>query len=242
MTPSSRIFESAGNAPASCGRNTLARHFGNDLFQNMGVTSHIDASVDTPSRGRPREFDRDVVLDNAVRVFCERGYHATSIGDLTAATGLASGSVYKAFKDKRGVYLAALDRYKTTRDAALRAALASATNGRERVRLALVHYAEASHGQRGRLGCMVISGASELATFDDELARWVAGSLRRNETLLAGILADGVTDGSIAPHVDPASTARLLLCVTQGMRVVGKTGGTRKDMLALVDIAMKTLA
>ena len=193
MTPSSRIFESAGNAPASCGRNTLARHFGNDLFQNMGVTSHIDASVDTPSRGRPREFDRDVVLDNAVRVFCERGI----------ARGLVAV---------------------------------------ERVRLALVHYAEASHGQRGRLGCMVISGASELATFDDELARWVAGSLRRNETLLAGILADGVTDGSIAPHVDPASTARLLLCVTQGMRVVGKTGGTRKDMLALVDIAMKTLA
>ena len=230
-----------GRHAARCG-NDLAGHFGNDLFQNGGMTTAIDPSTDAPTRGRPREFDVDVVLDKAVAVFCARGYHATSIGDLTDAMGLASGSVYKAFKDKRGVYLAALDHYKAGSDARLRATLAVGANGRERVRLALAHYAEASHGRRGRLGCMVINGASELATFDDELARWVAASLRRNEALLAGLLREAQADGSIPPHVDPAPTARLLLCLTQGMRVVGKTGATRKDMLALVDIAMKTLA
>ncbi len=201
------------------------------------------APVDVPaSRGRPREFEVDVVLDKAVRVFCERGYHATSIGDLTEATQLASGSLYKAFKDKRGVYLAALSHYKASRDAELRAALAPGHTGFERVRIALTQYAEASHGERGRLGCMVVTGATELATFDDELARWVAASVRRVETLLAGLLREGVADGSIPAHVDPAVTARLLLCLIQGMRVVGKTGGTRKDMLALVDVALKILA
>jgi TetR/AcrR family transcriptional repressor of nem operon len=199
-------------------------------------------AVDTPSRGRPREFDMDVVLDKAVRIFCERGYHATSIGDLTEATRLTSGSLYKAFKDKRGIYLAALTHYKASRDAELRAVLAPARNGFDRVRIALTHYAEASHGERGRLGCMVVTSAAELATFDDELARWVAASLRRNETLLAGLLRDGLADGSIPAHVEPGVTARLLLCLVQGMRVVGKTGGTRKDMLALVDVALKTLA
>jgi AcrR family transcriptional regulator len=197
---------------------------------------------DTPTRGRPREFDVGEALDKAVHVFCERGYHATSIGDLSEATGLTSGSLYKAFKDKRGLYVAALTHYKESRDAELRAALAPGRNGLERVRAALLHYAESSHGARGRLGCLVINSATELATFDAELGRWVTGSLRRIETLLAGLLRDGVADGSVPPHVDPAATGRLLLCLVQGMRVVGKTGPTRKEMLALVDVALKTLA
>ena len=200
------------------------------------------ALPDTPNRGRPREFDVGEALDRAVRVFCERGYHATSIGDLTEATGLASGSLYKAFKDKRGLYVAALSHYKDARDAELRAALAPARTGRARVHAALLHYAEASHGERGRLGCLVINGASEIATFDPELARWLSGSLRRNETLLAGLLREGIADGSVPAHIDPAAAGRLLLCLIQGMRVVGKTGTTRKDTLALVDLALKALA
>ena len=203
---------------------------------------HDTALADTRTRGRPREFDLGEALDHAVRVFCERGYHATSIGDLTEATGLTSGSLYKAFKDKRGLYVAALAHYKESRDAELRTALAAGRTGRERVRAALGHYAEASHGERGRLGCLVINSATELATFDAELGRWVAQSLRRNETLLAGLLREGLADGSVPPHVDPVVTARLLLCLIQGMRVVGKTGVTRKDTLALVDVALKTLA
>ncbi|MDA4634974.1 TetR/AcrR family transcriptional regulator, partial [Escherichia coli] len=63
------------------------------------------ASDTMRGRGRPREFDMNEALDKALRVFSERGYHATSIGNLTDAMQLASGSVYKAFKDKRGVFL-----------------------------------------------------------------------------------------------------------------------------------------
>jgi len=44
-------------------------------------------------RGHRREFDMDDALDQAIRIFRERGYNATSIGDLTDAMGLASGSL-----------------------------------------------------------------------------------------------------------------------------------------------------
>lgn len=190
-------------------------------------------------RGRPREFDTEAALDSAIRVFCERGYHATSIGDLTSATGLASGSLYKAFQDKRGVFLAALGRYKTVRDAALRRAIAPAATGKERVRLALAFYADASHGALGRRGCLVVAGATELATFDDEAARWVAAALLRIEAAITELLREGVADGSVPSGIDAAATARALLCMVQGMRLVGKTGRSRKDMHALVDVAMK---
>ena len=183
----------------------------------------------------------DDVLDKAVRVFCERGYHATSIGDLTLAMELASGSVYKAFKDKRGVFLAALDRYKTVRDAQLREAIDRAQTGRERIHSALSFYAESSYGASGRQGCLVARSAAELAALDADVARWVTAALVRNEALLRELIQQGQADGSIGAHVDGEATARLMLCVIQGMRVVGKTGRSRKEMAAVVEVAMKAL-
>lgn len=182
----------------------------------------------------------DEALDKAVRVFCERGYHATSVGDLTSAMELASGSVYKAFKDKRAVFLSAFDRYKTVRDQKLRTATGTTGNGRERIQKALTFYVKASQGAEGRQGCLVVGSATELAIDDAEVARRVAAALDRNEAFMADLIRQGQTDGSIPRHIDPDDTARLMVCLTQGMRVVGKTG-RRLHAARLVDVAMKML-
>ena len=58
-----------------------------------------------------KQFDREEVLDCAMRVFWERGYEATSIQDLVEATGLSRGSLYATFSDKKLLFLAVLARY-----------------------------------------------------------------------------------------------------------------------------------
>ncbi|WP_431322584.1 TetR/AcrR family transcriptional regulator [Rhizobium sp. YTU87027] len=199
------------------------------------------ATLSTRTRGRPREFDRDVALDKALQVFSERGYHAASISELTEAMGLASGSVYKAFKDKRGIFLAAFDRYRTVRRGLLDARMAKVGTGREKIRELLAHYALSSHGASGRRGCLVVSSANDLALFDEEAAERVAAAFMANENLIIDLLRLGQSDGSIAAEIDVAATARTLLCVTKGMRVVGKTGRREEDMVAVADTAMKLI-
>src|SRR5271169_661669 len=98
----------------------------------------------TRPRGRPREFDINAALDQAIRVFREQGYNATSIGDLIAAMGLASGSIYKAFRDKRAVFLAAFDRYTVLRNEQLAAVVRTAKPARERLRDVLAFYVESA--------------------------------------------------------------------------------------------------
>jgi TetR/AcrR family transcriptional repressor of nem operon len=180
-------------------------------------------------------------LGAAIRVFRERGYHATSVADLKQATALASGSIYKAFKDKRAVFLAAFDQYVSERDALRTSALKHCGTGKERLRELLRGYAESSSGVEGQRGCLVVGSAVELSTFDGELARRVKGVLGRNEALLADIIREGQADGSITPDVDVEAAARLMLCVLQGMRVVGKTGRTRDEMLAVVEVALRVI-
>ncbi len=193
------------------------------------------------SRGRPREFDTDEALDQAVRVFSERGYAGTSISDLTQATRLAQGSLYKAFKDKRTLFLAAFDRYRARRMAKLQRSIDACGTGRERLRAMLAFYADASQGTMGRTGCLVVGSAVELSLFDKPAAQHVAAAVARNEALLAELIRQGEADGSIAPQADAGTAARMLLCLTLGMRVVGKTGRTRAQMLAVADAALKVL-
>ncbi|WP_454649955.1 TetR/AcrR family transcriptional regulator [Bradyrhizobium liaoningense] len=191
--------------------------------------------------GRPREFDMDTALDRAVRVFRERGYHATSIGDLTAAMRLATGSVYKAFRDKHAVFLAAFERYTALRQEQTRSAAARGANGREQIRNVLLSYVEHSRGIEGRRGCLVVGSAVELSAHDAMVAARVSAQLATNESFIAGLIRAGQADGSIPRHVAPDDTARLMLCITQGMRVVGKAR-LPLDGGRLVGVAMKLLA
>lgn len=183
----------------------------------------------------------DTALDGAVRVFRERGYHATSIGDLTAAMRLATGSVYKAFRDKHAVFVAAFERYATVRREQTRSVAARGANGRERLRLLLESYVEHSQGVEGRRGCLVVGSAVELSAVDPVVGAKVNAQLKSNEAFIAGLIREGQADGSIPDHVAADDTARLMICITQGLRVVGKAR-LPLDGMRLVGVAMKLLA
>lgn len=202
----------------------------------------LDTAVVVPrAAGRPRAFDMDAALDKAIVVFTERGYHGTSIGDLSAAMGVAVGSLYKAFADKKAIFLAAFDRYKQVRNGLRDEAIAPGRNGRERIRLLLHFYADGAHGENGRRGCLVVGAAVELALFDAETDARVARSQAGFEALFEGLVREGQADGSIGAHVDPQVTAHLLYAVIQGMRVIGKGGQDFARALATADAALKIL-
>ena len=63
------------------------------------------------TRGRPREFDTDVALAEALRLFWQKGYEGTSLTDLTDAMGIPRPSLYAAFGNKETLFRRALDLY-----------------------------------------------------------------------------------------------------------------------------------
>src|SRR5262249_29568006 len=190
--------------------------------------------------GRPRSFEMEQVLDAAITVFRRSGLHGASLSDLGQAMRLAPGSIYKAFADKRAIHRAALDRYMKVRQEQLRAAIGRQTDGLAKVRAFLNHYVTSATGAEGLAGCMVVNTAVE-APGDTEAAARVAASLSGLESLLAGLIAEGKRDGSIRVDLDVVATARMIVSLVQGFRVIGKLGKKRTELAPVADQIVRLL-
>lgn len=58
---------------------------------------------------RRRENRRAAILDAALRVFGEKGYHQTHVSDIIAEAGIARGTFYLYFESKSAIFLELLD-------------------------------------------------------------------------------------------------------------------------------------
>ena len=77
------------------------------------------APVAPKRRGRPRAYEPDVALGKALDLFRKGGFAATSLDDLSAATGMNRPSLYGAFGDKRELYIKSYQRYRDDARAAM---------------------------------------------------------------------------------------------------------------------------
>ena len=61
--------------------------------------------------GRPKKYERDEVLKNAMRLFWKRGFAHTGLQDLEKATGVNKSGLYAEFKDKDDIFVSSLQYY-----------------------------------------------------------------------------------------------------------------------------------
>ena len=171
---------------------------------------------------RTKEFDPDAALRDALELFWERGYEATSMADLVERLGIARASIYSTFGGKRELYLKALDRYGEIAHPTLLTDLSQPGPALPAVRALITRYAtEAAHDDKRR-GCFIVNTAIELAPHDPATARRVQASWDFLETALTSALIRARAQGELAKSRDPRSLARCLLVFLQGLRVMGK--------------------
>jgi TetR/AcrR family transcriptional regulator, copper-responsive repressor len=181
-------------------------------------------------RGRPRSFDTEATLAQATLAFWQRGYAATSLDDLSHATGLNRPSLYGAFGDKHALYLQALRLYTEQSDAAIAAALAdrSLHDGLLRVyELALQLYYPPDEAARG---CLLIGTAATEAPRDEAIRQQLGDSLRGFNAAFEARLQRAVSDGELPPGTDVAMRAQLASAVLHSMALRARAGDAREDL------------
>ncbi|WP_259664351.1 TetR/AcrR family transcriptional regulator [Rhizobium bangladeshense] len=206
---------------------------------------HIDLMVKraqtSPSVGRPREFELDDAVRKAMDVFWDRGYHDASLPDLLEGMDLSRGSFYKAFADKRGVYLRALDAYIEDAIRTVGETLRSNPSPKAAIREAFSQQVHFSSGKEGLRGCFVVLAAVEMLPGDEEVSARISRLFRRLQDLYAATIIRAQAAGEIDSGLDERAFARFLVCQIQGMRVLGKAGADREETRAMIDLALKVL-
>jgi len=189
---------------------------------------------------RPREFDIDAALDRAMEVFWAKGYEASSLHDLLEAMGIARGSLYKAFKDKRSIYLAALDRYDRTVVQAGVGLLTdpAAGDGAGRIRRFLEAACDAVALRNDRRGCFLCNAAVDRAPADPEIQAKIVAAMKRLERATERALKES-RQARRWPTARRTRIARVIVNAYAGLRVLARSGYPADDLADIVEVTLQ---
>ncbi|MET0899736.1 MAG: helix-turn-helix domain-containing protein [Mycobacterium sp.] len=177
---------------------------------------------------RPREFDRAVALDLAMKTFWERGgYELTSVSQLTEAMGISSPSLYAAFGGKRALFDEAVAQYAQRDDSPAALAIPAQTSREVAERMLELAVLDYTDDTRHPLGCL-INVDPLLAERRDEGRAAIAERLRR-----------GAESEDLPASLDPDDLAEFLVVLLNGMAARARDGVDRDRLRRVADIALR---
>jgi AcrR family transcriptional regulator len=194
----------------------------------------------TRERGRPRTFDIDQALDQAMTVFWKHGYQDASMHELTEAMGLSKPSLYAAFGDKEALYLKGLQRYLALLVERHAARLNDEPEGRMAVEGFLRSLAAmlADPGLPG--GCFIINGTADCggSTIPASVEMALRSALQGTEALVRERLERAEKDGQLPAGMTPQAMAALFSSLIAGLAVLAKSGAGLPKLMTVIDTAM----
>jgi len=192
---------------------------------------------------RPREFQTEQVLEDAMQQFWLRGYRATSVEDLVRATKVKPGSLYGAFRGgKRALFIGSLERYSALVVPQKLGDLERPGASVAEIRAYFDGLVKDLLSPEGRQGCLLVNSGIELAAKDDEVAAVVRGHHARLQRCFAAALRTARKRKEIPSSVNPAGKARLLVATSQGLMVVGKANPDKEVLKEIVANAFAGLS
>jgi AcrR family transcriptional regulator len=192
------------------------------------------------TRGRPRNFDADLVLENAMQLFWSKGYEATSLQDLLDATGLSKSSLYESFGNKQQVFEAAFTRYFDVRTKHMKERLEQAASPLTFIRECLVSVLDDTECGTPR-GCMLVNVANEFSTGHPAVQSLVQGGTQRFRQVFEEAFAQAQASVEMSPTQPPAHLALYMHCAMSGLRTQAKSGLVRSDLLKVIELIMASL-
>jgi len=190
------------------------------------------------SVGRPREFDTNQALDNALDVFWRNGYEGTSILELTEAMGINRPSLYAAFGNKEALFHKAIDRYMEMRACHLHSSLDEPT-ARAVVKKLWSGNIELISNSKNPRGCFLVQSALACGDAADSIRKEMVKRRAKCEKLLCQRFERAIEEGDLPAGSNAQQLAKYVSTVSYGIAVQAAGGASRNQLCEVADLALQ---
>lgn len=202
----------------------------------------LDAPVEPKRRGRPRAYQPDIALGKALDLFRKDGFAATSLDDLSAATGMNRPSLYGAFGDKRELYIKSYQRYRDDARAAMVEIFRNELPIKKRLeRIYAVALDIYLSGDSGPRGCFTVMTAASEAVFDSEIRAMVLEGFSELDKAFTACFRRARENGELPESADPAVLAQLASATIHTIAIRARARVPRRELEAIVKGAIDVM-
>lgn len=189
--------------------------------------------------GRPRGFDRDEAVTQAMHLFWEHGFEGVSLEQLRRSMGgISSASFYAAFGSKEALYRTALDTYLATHGTVMSALRDQRLTPRQRIERALRRSAEMQTDPEHPTGCMVALSSIICSEGGASVQALTSAEREANRKAILACVETAIADGTLRGDTNPAGLATLFEGLLVGLSIQARDGVSTKDLDAGVTQAL----
>ena len=188
---------------------------------------------------RPPSFDREEKIEEAMDLFWEQGYEATSVQDLVDHLGLNRSSLYNTFGGKHDLYLEALDHYRERDRRVLRRRLHDAPTALEGLRRAFEAVAE--RATESQCGCFTANATVECAPHDPCTEERACEAFRAMRALFQEAVERAQEEGTVPSERDAEALGRYLTNAYNGIHLTAKTNPSTAMVQDIVEETLRGL-
>jgi TetR/AcrR family transcriptional regulator, transcriptional repressor for nem operon len=176
------------------------------------------------------QLTRQFIIERTAPLFNKKGFDATSLTDLTEATGLTKGAIYGNFSDKEEIALEAF-RYSILKVRKMvRAKLGIVKTYKAQLQSLLDFYAEYVFAPPVDGGCPLLNSAVESDDHHTSMRRLVASELTHTIDFIASLLDKGVKAGEFRKKIEARQLAFVFFCSVEGALMFSRATRSRAPM------------
>lgn len=183
---------------------------------------------------RDPDQTREKILSRSGILFNTRGYEATSISDITTATGYTKGAIYRHFKSKAHLEKKTLSYLSSVMFEKLRAVVKTELTAGNKLRAVFRYFESYVSNPPLKGGCPLMNAAIEADDANPALRKEALRILDVLGESLTHIFQNGLRYKQIKKDIDPQYYATIIIASLEGAIMMSKLRGNNRDIRKIV--------